>query len=232
MGKLMKNGRSYSGWGGSGGTTVVANPEGTATETLNKLQVGNSIYSIPSGGGGASGPVTWVTPDPEWSEIYFPYRDYSEEVVETEEGELVLYNTFTAPYTFTDPDSRNDVTVTFTIDASVHISDGHEVHDKIWFTDYVATDEHVNVTINTYANAEHLEADDPAAENYDFYVFETASRYEGHAYATIPHEHTFDYNGNQVHATYTGQQTRVDFGTYQSRKTSGTYVLGVVDPNS
>lgn len=38
------------------GTTVVANPEGEATEELEKLQVGNTIYSIPSGGsGGGSG---------------------------------------------------------------------------------------------------------------------------------------------------------------------------------
>lgn len=37
----------------SGGTTVVANPTGTASTQLNKLQVGNDIYSIPSGGGGS-----------------------------------------------------------------------------------------------------------------------------------------------------------------------------------
>lgn len=41
------------GSGGGGGTTVVANPEGEATDELEKLQVGNDIYSIPSGGGGA-----------------------------------------------------------------------------------------------------------------------------------------------------------------------------------
>lgn len=35
----------------SGGTTVVANPSGTATDDLNKLQVGSTIYNIPSGGG-------------------------------------------------------------------------------------------------------------------------------------------------------------------------------------
>lgn len=40
-----KNGES------SGGTTVVANPEGTASTALNKLQVGDNIYSV----GGASG---------------------------------------------------------------------------------------------------------------------------------------------------------------------------------
>lgn len=36
--------------GGGGGTTVVANPAGAATETLNKLQVSQTIYSIPGGG--------------------------------------------------------------------------------------------------------------------------------------------------------------------------------------
>ena len=42
--------KEYSGGGGGGGTTVVANPSGTATADLEKLQVGNSIYGIPSGG--------------------------------------------------------------------------------------------------------------------------------------------------------------------------------------
>ena len=35
---------------GGGGTTVIANPEGTASEDLTKLQVGNDIYEIPQGG--------------------------------------------------------------------------------------------------------------------------------------------------------------------------------------
>lgn len=39
--------------GGGGGTTVIANPAGAATDTLNKLQVGQTIYNIPSGGGGS-----------------------------------------------------------------------------------------------------------------------------------------------------------------------------------
>ena len=34
---------------GGGGTTVVANPEGTATDDLSKLQVGQTIYAIPEG---------------------------------------------------------------------------------------------------------------------------------------------------------------------------------------
>lgn len=37
--------------GGGGGTTVIANPQGQATESLSKLQVGLKIYSIPSGTG-------------------------------------------------------------------------------------------------------------------------------------------------------------------------------------
>ena len=38
-------------YGGDGGTTVVANPEGTATAELTKLKVKNTIYSIPEGSG-------------------------------------------------------------------------------------------------------------------------------------------------------------------------------------
>ena len=41
----------YAPNGGGGGTTVVANPSGPATADLEKLQVGNDIYAIPSGGG-------------------------------------------------------------------------------------------------------------------------------------------------------------------------------------
>lgn len=39
--------------GGGGGTTVIANPAGSATDTLNKLQVGSTIYNVPTGGGGS-----------------------------------------------------------------------------------------------------------------------------------------------------------------------------------
>ena len=42
-----------AGGGGGGGTTVIANPAGSATDTLNKLQVGSTIYNVPSGGGGS-----------------------------------------------------------------------------------------------------------------------------------------------------------------------------------
>lgn len=36
----------------SGGTTVIANPSGTATETLSKIQIGSTIYGISGGSGG------------------------------------------------------------------------------------------------------------------------------------------------------------------------------------
>lgn len=39
------------GSGGGGGTTVIANPADSSTDTLNKLQVGSTIYDVPSGGG-------------------------------------------------------------------------------------------------------------------------------------------------------------------------------------
>lgn len=50
---IMEN----AGGGGGGGTTVIANPAGAATDTLNKLQVGSTIYDVPSGGGSSG--HTW-----------------------------------------------------------------------------------------------------------------------------------------------------------------------------
>lgn len=48
-GKYLKDDGS---WDDPSGTTVIANPSGTATADLTSLQVGNDIYSIPSGGSG------------------------------------------------------------------------------------------------------------------------------------------------------------------------------------
>lgn len=36
---------------GEGGTTVIANPSGSATDTLNKVQIDETIYSVEGGGG-------------------------------------------------------------------------------------------------------------------------------------------------------------------------------------
>ena len=46
----------------TGGTTVIANPSGTASENLTKLQVGDSIYDISTGGDGG------ILPAPLFSE--------------------------------------------------------------------------------------------------------------------------------------------------------------------
>ena len=48
------------------GTTVIPNPEGEATDTLNKIQIGNDIYEIVggSGGGGGSNPAYSINETP------------------------------------------------------------------------------------------------------------------------------------------------------------------------
>lgn len=53
IGTITINGTGYDVYAptSGGGTTVVANPSGSATEELEKLQVGNTIYSIPEGSG-------------------------------------------------------------------------------------------------------------------------------------------------------------------------------------
>ena len=51
---IDSNGR-LSATGGGGGTTVIANPTGTATDDLTKIQIGQTIYDIEGGGGSGAG---------------------------------------------------------------------------------------------------------------------------------------------------------------------------------
>lgn len=48
--KIMYNGNQYGASAG-GGSSVIANPSGTATATLNKVSIDGVIYDLPSGGG-------------------------------------------------------------------------------------------------------------------------------------------------------------------------------------
>lgn len=73
MGTIMYKGESY---GGGGGTNVVANPSGTATGTLNKLQVGSDIYSVGGGSGNSYSTTeqvvgTWVDGRPLYQKTYY-----------------------------------------------------------------------------------------------------------------------------------------------------------------
>lgn len=69
-------GKVKGGGGGGGGTTVVANPSGEATSTLEKLQVGSTIYGLPSGGGGGIYYKDWAIENDTqaggfyWSQAY------------------------------------------------------------------------------------------------------------------------------------------------------------------
>lgn len=54
----IKDAGGSGGGGGGSGTTVIANPSGEATDTLNKLQVGNTVYSV---SGGSSGGYSYTT---------------------------------------------------------------------------------------------------------------------------------------------------------------------------
>lgn len=70
MGKLMKNGVNYSGFGSPGGSTVEVTPiqtTGTKIATIEVDGVESDLYA-PSGGGG--GTVHWSTPGAEQSGAY------------------------------------------------------------------------------------------------------------------------------------------------------------------
>ena len=73
-----------------GGTTVVANPTGTATDTLNKLQVGSDIYSVGGGSGTTVVELTQVAynaltqAEKENGDIYM-VKDHNDVIVELTE---------------------------------------------------------------------------------------------------------------------------------------------------
>ena len=80
----------------SGGTTVVANPSGQATADLEKLQVGNDIYSIPSGGG--TEVVTDILSlDYQKTTISNSEQSFSWSVIQFEGYEITCNNNPTAP---------------------------------------------------------------------------------------------------------------------------------------
>lgn len=58
-GQVLKYNASNQKWingtGGGGGSEVIPNPQGTATDTLNTVEIDGTIYDFPSGGGGGSG---------------------------------------------------------------------------------------------------------------------------------------------------------------------------------
>lgn len=70
----------------SGGTTVIANPEGTATDTLNKLQVENTIYSVEGGGGNAN---IWTGTQAELEEVFDDLADGTLVNITDDEQEVV-----------------------------------------------------------------------------------------------------------------------------------------------
>ena len=70
----------------SGGTTVVANPTGTATDTLNKLQVDETIYSVEGGGGNAN---IWTGTQEELEEVFDELEDGTQINITDDEQEVV-----------------------------------------------------------------------------------------------------------------------------------------------
>ena len=96
MGTIMYKGESY---GGGGGTNVVANPSGTATGALNKLQVGNDIYSV--GGGSGSGDSystteqvvgTWIDNRPLYQKTYYDSNSWWSSNVEVLDANFLPSN--------------------------------------------------------------------------------------------------------------------------------------------
>lgn len=70
----------------SGGTNVIANPSGEATETLTKLQVDETIYGISGGGGNAN---IWTGTQAELEEVFDELEEGTQINITDDEQEVV-----------------------------------------------------------------------------------------------------------------------------------------------
>lgn len=71
----------------SGGTTVVANPTGTATDDLETIQIGETIYDIPGGGGGNAN--IWTGTQAELEEVFDELEEGTQINITDDEQEVV-----------------------------------------------------------------------------------------------------------------------------------------------
>lgn len=82
--------------------TVVANPSGEATDELEKLQVGSTIYSIPSGGSGVGlthATLTYTGQDQNTNEIQFPVKPLFYQIENTTSGaDATASSMITSPF--------------------------------------------------------------------------------------------------------------------------------------
>lgn len=75
------------GSGGGGGTTVIANPVGTPTDDLETIQIGETIYDIPGGGGGNAN--IWTGTQAELEEVFDELEEGTQINITDDEQEVV-----------------------------------------------------------------------------------------------------------------------------------------------
>ena len=71
----------------SGGTTVIANPVGTPTDDLETIQIGETIYDIPGGGGGNAN--IWTGTQAELEEVFDELEEGTQINITDDEQEVV-----------------------------------------------------------------------------------------------------------------------------------------------
>jgi hypothetical protein len=204
------------------GTTVVANPSGPAVEPLNKLQVGNSIYNIPSGGSLSDYRVTWV----ENSTDVYPKRYVkTEDVGQGTQGT----SSIELEYQFVD-DTPTTINVKFTVALSYEVeSAGSAVDDRVWLTEEMGYESGGYYDIMHHITVTGVTCDTSGVSNYDFSEIEydsTSYLEDGDFILSPPNSLTFTYNGNEVEAWYQGED--VTIGTYTSTITEHQYCLGLM----
>ena len=211
MGKIIKNGVSYSGWGGSSGegTTVIANPTGTATEDLNSIQIGEDIYSIPSSGGGGSGTITgdatvkWAGKSFTNQPSTYPYKKTITTVYSSDSG----FASATGRYLFTDPDTQNPTYVNITADFAYTVNSGTKNNVTVYQNVGISSsDERGSGSVSVYFDS--ATADISGIDTFSGFNNLQTNVSNGNLYSFWPSSIECYYNGVQIQASYSGDTLR------------------------
>ena len=214
MGKIMKNGESYSGWGspgGGGGSTVSVTQiqtTGTKIATITVDNVDTDLYA-PEGGGGGSGTieadatVKWAGKALNTQPSTYPYKRTVATTYIADSG----IASATGRYLFTDPSTQQPTYANITADFDYTVSSGTRNSVTVYHNVGISgSDERGSGS--AYLSFNSATADISGITAISGFNNMQASISGGNLYSFWPSTIEFYYNGVQVQASYSGDMLR------------------------
>lgn len=206
MGKIMKDGECYSGWGspgGGGGSTVSVTQiqtTGTKIATITVDNVDTDLYA-PNGGGGGSGTiegdatVKWAGKSLSSAPSTYPYKQTREITATAASGNKTVIGTYQI-----DDGSYTNINVTFDVDYS--LASGTDTTININHA-YGITDSRHTGGFSISLTDNGTTCDNPSVTSISG-TLQNAQVSGSDLYAFYPSSIEVVYNGNTISAHYTG----------------------------